>query len=416
MLTLHPGLLVAALVVALWSEPGLAAPDGDGIVARAMPQPPVSPVSLAPGLVADGQRLVLSWLDREGGGHALRFSEFDGRRWSPAGRIASGTNWFANWADTPAIHISANGDWFAHWLQKSAPATYAYDLRISRSADRGQSWSPPYTPHRDKTPSEHGFASYFDHAGTTFMVWLDGRRTAADPPGPMTLRTAALTTTGGARPSTLLDARVCDCCATASAVTEHGPVVVYRDRSENEIRDIRLVRLETGGWSEPVPVHDDGWQIAGCPVNGPDVIASESTVVVAWFTMADDVPAVRVAVSSDSGQSFGPPVTLSPGHALGRVRLAWHRDQFVLGWMAGDPEGGESGAEYRLARFSAGGTLLGQRPAAALAAGRISGFPEMAVLGDTLYLAWTGSMPAADGRGAPRIRVARIALESIPSG
>jgi len=379
-----------------------------------MPPPPVGPVSLAPELVHDGERLVLSWLDRNANGHALRFSTFDGARWSTADQIAAGSDWFANWADTPSIHVATNGGWIAHWLRKSGPSTYAYDIRVSTSEDRGQSWSPPRTLHRDGTQSEHGFVSYFDHAGATSIVWLDGRETVAG--GAMTLRTAQVEGIGKTTSSTLLDARVCDCCSTASAVTDQGPVVVYRDRSQDEIRDIRLVRLSGGGWGDPVAVHDDGWQISGCPVNGPDVIASGSRVVVAWFTMAENVPAVRVAVSEDAGRSFARPVTLSPGNALGRVGLAWHGDEFLLGWMAGDRNGSASGAEYHIARFAGEGRLLASRPAAALSAGRISGFPALAVFEDALILAWTGSSESAAGGRAPRVRVAQIALESIPSG
>ena len=48
-----------------------------------------------------------------------------------------------------------------------------------------------------------------------------------------------------------------------------GPVAVYRDRSPEEIRDISVVRLVDGVWTEPAPVHADNWMIEGCPVNGP---------------------------------------------------------------------------------------------------------------------------------------------------
>ena len=51
-------------------------------------------------------------------------------------------------------------------------------------------------------------------------------------------------------------------------MTADGPVVVYRDRSEQEIRDISIVRLHDGKWSQPSSVFEDNWKINGCPVNG----------------------------------------------------------------------------------------------------------------------------------------------------
>ena len=40
----------------------------------------------------------------------------------------------------------------------------------------------------------------------------------------------------------VLDARACDCCQTDAAMTSAGPVVVYRNRTEEEIRDIYIAR------------------------------------------------------------------------------------------------------------------------------------------------------------------------------
>ena len=47
--------------------------------------------------------------------------DFDG---VPTGRgvIAKGSNWFVNWADTPALAVLENGDWVAFWLQRNDPA------------------------------------------------------------------------------------------------------------------------------------------------------------------------------------------------------------------------------------------------------------------------------------------------------
>ena len=58
----------------------------------------------------------------------------------------------------------------------------------------------------------------------------------------------------------ILDQRVCDCCQTSVAKTQDGPVAIYRDRSEEEIRDIYMVRIVIHLRPVPKPVFADNWQ------------------------------------------------------------------------------------------------------------------------------------------------------------
>lgn len=365
---------------------------------------PAGAGALAPTLtqLPDDSGVILAWLEKEADEHVFKFSTYRNGSFSGAREIARGRDWFANWADTPAIHVRADGTWLAHWLEKSAESTYAYDIRLARSLDNGISWSAPRTPHTDGTPTEHGFVSYFpdgdDHTG---LVWLDGRQTVGDSSGLhdhtgfMTLRTAVIAANGSIGPETLIDDRVCDCCQTASVRTSLGPVVAYRNRTEDEIRDIAVVRRTEHGWTEPRLVHADGWKIGGCPVNGPSMIARDMKVVLAWFTMADGNPRVRVAISDDAGASFGAPTTLSPGTALGRVQLAWLPEGFVLGWM----EETDQGARMRLAQYSPDGGLLDDRVVTQVDSGRISGFPQIAFSGGKILVAWTTTVAdAVDGK------------------
>ncbi len=218
----------------------------------------------------------------------------------------------------------------------------------------------------------------------------------------MTLRTARVGPSGQLSGEELLDDRVCDCCGTASAVTDDGAVVVYRNRSEDEIRDIYIVRQTPEGWSKPSVVHADDWHITGCPVNGPAVIARGRTVVVAWFTMGPNESArVQVAISRDAGQSFDTPRVLDRDVALGRVDLAWFRDGFVLSWLAQD-----EGGALRLAEFDGDGTLRERHEIGALDGGRSSGFPRLLSLDhNRLLQAWTEADPDT---GNPVVRAALL--------
>ena len=373
--------------------------------------------SLAPRLAAlDDGRAVLTWLEPESDGHAFRYAVFDGEEFGDARTIASGKDWFANWTDTPGLFVLPNGDWLAHWLVKSGPATFAYDVVMARSDDGGQSWSEPAVPHRDGTQTEHGFVSYFAWDDETAgLVWLDGRETAMDPEsegahaghhghaGNMTLRIARIGPGTEVSDKRLLDDRVCDCCQTASAMTTDGPLLIYRGRSEDEIRDIWKLRHEAGEWSAPELLHADGWQIGGCPVNGPDLIASGLDVVAAWFTMPGNEPRVRIAVSRDAGRDFSDPIELGVGRALGRVALEWMGDDFVVAWL----DEGETGSILKLTGFDRAGKQRFSRELLAMEAGRISGFPVLTQLANRRFLlAWTE--PGEDRR--PRVRVGIVEL------
>ena len=344
--------------------------------------------SLASGPAAE---VVAGWIEPEGDGHALRFSAWRQGRWQPARTVASGSNWFINWADFPSV-VPLGGDRLAaHWLEQTAGGIYSYDVRVSLSEDGGRSWSPPFSPHDDGTPTEHGFVSLFGWDGSAWAAWLDGRRTGgghsggtahgpAD--GAMTLRSGPLTATGGR--DIEIDARVCDCCQTDVAITSEGPVLVYRDRDAGEVRDIALRRWSANGWSEPVLVHADGWQIDACPVNGPAVDASGSTVVVAWFT-APDLPRVRLAFSEDGGRSFSRPLEVAAGRVAGRVDVVLADRRAIVSWL----EDGESGGRIRAQPFDRDGPAGEAVDIAGSSVARSSGFPQMVSTGDGILFAWT---------------------------
>lgn len=356
-------------------------------------------------VAADG-RLLMSWLEPDGPATALRFAERGSGGWSEPRTIARGDDWFVNWADFPSLIELPGGDLVAHWLRRTGPETYAYEVAIARSSDGGRTWSEPVVPHDDATPTEHGFVTLFPaDGGAVTAVWLDGRKYASDgapPTDEMTLRAARIDPAGRVFDETLLDGRVCDCCQTDVALTSEGQVVVYRDRSAAEIRDIAAVGRTAGGWDTPSAVHDDGWEIAACPVNGPAAAAAGRRVAVAWFTAAGGEPRVRVAFSDDAGTTFGPARNVDDGDPVGRVDLV-------------PLPGGETAVSW-LERDGDRALLLARRvgPAGAGAAVRIAvasharegGFPRMAAIGDSLVFAWTD--PSAD-----RIRVAVLPAAAL---
>jgi hypothetical protein len=174
---------------------------------------------------------------------------------------------------------------------------------------------------------------------------------------------------------------------------------VYRNRSEDETRDIQAVRLEHGVWTTPVTVHADKWRIDACPVNGPAVAARGEEVAVAWFT-APDQPRVRLAFSADGGRSFGPPIAVATGKVVGRIDVVLLQDgRAVVSWLAETA----NGAVIRAQPFNRAGAADVATDIATANVARSSGFPQMVQAADGLLFAWTenGSTPAVRTAFAP---------------
>lgn len=342
-------------------------------------------------------RIILSWVEKVGEKrYALRMATRDQASWTEPRTIGEGENWFVNWADFPSVIALNNDSLAAHWLVKSGAATYAYNVNIALSNDGGKTWSEPIVPHLDNTATEHGFVSLVPLSdGRLGAIWLDGRnmkdmKDEHDERNPlpvsMTLRYATIDGSGKISDDAQLDERVCECCQTSAVVTSDGVFAVYRDRSQNEVRDIYSVRQARGGWVSPKTVHPDNWEINGCPVNGPAVAAEGRNVVVAWYTGEGGKPHVKVAFSTDAGATFGSPIQVDDGETQGRVDVLLLPDNSALVcWLSGTPEGGE----IKVRRVEANGSLGAPAVIARTDISRSSGFPRMARLGNEVHFAWT---------------------------
>ncbi|MDQ3488835.1 MAG: glycoside hydrolase [Acidobacteriota bacterium] len=358
---------------------------------------PAAPDSAQPQLHVSSRGVILSWVERNGPEATLKFAEKNGTAWSAPKIVASGKDWFVNWADVPSVIRLADGTLVGHWLQKSGPDTYAYDVRLSYSKDDGRTWSPSFTPHTDGTKTEHGFASMIQMPGAGLgVVWLDGRKMAAGGHGApgaaghgsddMTLRFGTFGKDWKQTAETELDVRVCECCPTAMAMTSEGPIVAYRDRSPEEVRDILVTRLENGKWTAPKPVHADEWKVPACPVNGPALSARGKNVAVTWFNAKDDKPKSFGAFSSDAGRTFTAPIRLDDVATLGRVDVELLPDGSAV---AAYTEFAEQRAQFRVRRIRPDGSKSEPITISGMAGNRGSGYPRMVLSGDELVFAWT---------------------------
>jgi hypothetical protein len=355
---------------------GLASPAADG--------------SGEPYVTTGRSGVWMSWLEQADSARvSLRYARLDGNTWTEPRTIAVSAKFMVNWADFPSIRELGDARLVAYWLERG-DGRAAYDILATFSSDGGLTWTTPVRPHSDGTATEHGFVSLFEIDGEPAAAWLDGRGYASAPgqptSGQMSLRYTTFGPDGAPRPDEALDGRTCDCCQTDAAVTDNGPVVVYRDRSAKEVRDIAITRWLDGSWTGGTEVWHDGWVINGCPVNGPAVAAQGRRVSVAWFTAANDTAKVQVTFSQDGGSVFQPPVRVDLGNPVGRVDVAMAADgSAIVTWLEKVDVGTQVlGRRVYIDGRTSEPTILGESSEA-----RASGFPRMTVDGDRIVLAWT---------------------------
>lgn len=339
--------------------------------------------TVAPAITSDADDAVLvSWIDRRA--HALNVARWRDGRWFQPRTIARGDLAF-NKANAPALLASRAGT-VAEWTEVNGSGTA---VRISRSNDGAASWTEPVTPH-PSVEAEFGFVSFAAEADGTFgAVWLDGRELAgkAEGSGDTQLRYAKIDGEGNITNEELLDPRVCDCCQTTMANTSNGPVVLYRDRSADEIRDIAVVRRAGERWTKPKPLHREGWRITGCPVNGPSADAAGRNVVAAWYSASNGQPRVQVAFSRDEGATFENPIRVDGAPAAGHVDVAMLADgSAVVIWI----EGAGDAAAIRAMRVRRDGTRGASVEVARVASASAAGFPRIAISKDNVVVAWSG--------------------------
>lgn len=369
---------------------------------------PADTASAEPYLFTDKNGLVyLSWIERKGKESVLKFSTLHDSSWSTPIVIASGSNWFVNWADYPLLAADGNNNLIAHYLEKSGKGTYAYDVKWVASADQGKTWSTPTLLHDDGKQAEHGFVSMITNGDDFFVSWLDGRNAAMEEGGghdaheghggEMTIRAATINKQGQKNAEWELDKRVCDCCQTSAILTNNGPVVIYRDRDENEIRDMSIVRLVDGKWTAPKTIFADNWKIAGCPVNGPRASAKGNHLAIAWFSAPEKNSKVNLVFSENGGETFNEPIRIDEGKGIGRVDVEMiDENSAMVSWM----ENGHIKAQqvYKDGK---------KEPSIIIATSseeRSGGFPQMTLSGKKLIFAWTDDKEK-------RVKTAIVGLE-----
>jgi hypothetical protein len=358
---------------------------------------PAAPGSGMPNFAVGNGKTYMSWIEKlDEGMHRLNYALWEEGRWGEAQEISRGKNWFANWADFPAMASFTDGRMAAHWLQKSGDGTFHYDVMLTFFD--GLKWLEPQVLNTDGLKAEHGFVSMAVMPnGELLISWLDGRNTASEDAhaahshehgGEMSLRAAIFDKDFNRVKEWELDNRVCDCCQTSALSIGDAAMIWYRDRSESEVRDISMLRFEQGEWSEPQNFYADNWEIAGCPVNGPSSASLNENILVAWYAMNEEQAKVKFRHSGNGGQNFESQVVLNENPGPGRVHVCAikHRNSFGVTWL----ETLEGETKIMFAEVDATkGNILHKKALLSTSAARASGFPRIAYDGKGIVLAYT---------------------------
>lgn len=369
--------------------------------------PPVGDDALALSPTCTGHDVIATWIEPVSEEvHRVQFATLAGSppRWSDPTTIVESSRVLPNAVDMPTPARAADGAFYATLLMRGDSPHSSY-VDLARSAD-GRVWRDLGPLHEDRSDTEHGHASLFADGPALRAVWLDGRDSAAG--GPTALRTALIGSDGTLSSREVLDPRVCDCCQTAGTTVSTGAFVAYRDRNEMEVRDIAAVHREERGWSAPATVHDDGWTLRGCPVNGPQADARGRQVAVAWYTQGGPGPRVRVAFSSDGGGTFGEPVDVDAAAPAGRVDVVWVDSGSVLVAWLGEGQA-RDGIRVLLRRVSPDRRLGAVVDAASVGGERALGVARLARLGREMLLAWAEAGPPR------RVRAALFDPTTVPA-
>jgi hypothetical protein len=263
--------------------------------------------------------------------------------------------------------------------KEESEAEYVY---MSASTD-GVQWSMPTMAHRDRAAVQHGLASMVASGpGETSLFWL---KAGQNEEGPTALIRTIVDAAGKEVREERLAPDVCACCPTAVAKTSRGLLLAYRGHTPEDIRDISVLRFESGHWSPPKNLFADNWKINACPTNAASVAASGDKVAISWFTSAQDAPKTEIVFSSDGGSTFTKPTIVSTGHSFGYTSVVLDDAGAIVSWLEQGAGGGAARVLVRQITFAGAAGPVAQ----VAEGGRMGlGYPRLLHSGSDRFITW----------------------------
>ncbi len=316
----------SAFLTVLLSIAGAACQESPPEPAAEVPDPPVESRILSvegrknatPFLSSRGEVVAAVWSADEDGDTDLYLatSADGGRTFSQPRRVNDVPGDVTVYGEQPprvALGMGTPAPIYVTWTSANQEKKLSF-LRFARSLDSGETFEPAVTLHSPDLPGDRGWHSLsVSPSGSVHAVWLDYRplggkksvgsllenvisrlepRVLAHTHG-AAMGLYHLAWDGGApAEGKRLFEPVCECCKTAMAIGGDGTVyAAWRHIYKDNYRDIAFAASRDGGESfgSAVRVNEDGWQIDGCPDDGPSmVVDAESRVHLIWPTLIQE--------------------------------------------------------------------------------------------------------------------------------
>ena len=308
-------------------------------------------------IAASGHRVVVVWASTTEGETNIHsaVSEDDGATFAAPVRV-NDIEGDARVNGEQAPRVAVGRDIVVAWQSRYSGTS---QIRVARSTDGGRTFGQAETIHDSSLTGARGWSSLvIDADGAAHVAWLDGRNSgkpaatsagsgAGHAAGGGHAHAAPRSSSGrpeqsskgeptrqdifhmtlspdGRRQESPVAANVCFCCKTSvttapadtRAKRDGGPrgvvYVAWRHIYPVNLRDMAVASSTDGGrtFSEPVRVSEDGWQLEGCPEDGPSIAVSpDGTLHITWPT----IPAkgasrkgIFYSYSTDDGRTFAP--------------------------------------------------------------------------------------------------------------
>lgn len=168
-------------------------------------------------------------------------------------------------------------------------------IRYTESKDGGKTWSEPKSVDNDPTPLVRGFfdAAVLPNDEIAVAYLKDVKNSTKHEERDLRL---VITKNGVFQDEKLIDPVVCDCCNISLLVDNKGVLNIYYRDNNDDIRDIAVLKSSDNGvtFSKSEIIHNDKWEIKGCPHSGASSTATSSGTLVTWFSGTTENGGIRI--------------------------------------------------------------------------------------------------------------------------